>query len=91
MSLRIGGDRLRAEVRDDGRGLATWPDGRAEAASEPGASDAAARTGSERRGRHGLVNLSYRAGQMGGTLEVRSTLGERTIVSLSVPIRNGDG
>ena len=68
----MDGDRLHAEVRDDGRGF-EGPD--------------AGPAGTERSGGHGLENMAYRTRQIGGGLEVRSVPGKGTVLSLTLPIR----
>ena len=70
--LSVDGDRLHAEVRDDGRGFEGQE-------MQP--------AGMARRGGHGLENMAYRAGQIGGRLEVRSVPGGGTVLSLTLPIR----
>ncbi|PYQ11414.1 MAG: hypothetical protein DMH00_08255 [Acidobacteria bacterium] len=75
ISLGHEGDQLHAEVQDDGCGFQVSKTG---AASPRG------------RGGHGLPNMRSRADQMGGTLEVRSTPGQGTVLSLTLPIRRAD-
>ncbi len=43
-------------------------------------------TTAARSGRFGLITMAERARAVGGTLDVRSTLGEGTTVALSVPV-----
>jgi signal transduction histidine kinase/ligand-binding sensor domain-containing protein len=69
--LEQAGDRLRLEVRDDGRGFTAPAD-----ALPP----------SRPRGGHGLPNMKFRAEQMGGTLSVRSAPGEGTVLTLELPL-----
>jgi signal transduction histidine kinase len=73
ISLSHEGNRLRAEVKDDGAGFTL-----------PGA------VAHGSRGGHGLLNMRSRAEQMGGTLEVRSTPGTGTVLSLSIPLHGAD-
>jgi signal transduction histidine kinase len=70
----VDGDRLRAEVRDDGRGF----EAAAAEAVAPGL-----------RGGHGLHSMRNRAREAGGSLEVRSTPGEGTVLTLTLPVRRG--
>jgi signal transduction histidine kinase len=63
-------DRLRVEIRDDGRGF------REAAGAGPLPS----------RGGHGLGNMKLRAEQMGGTLEVRTAPGQGTTLTLRLPM-----
>jgi signal transduction histidine kinase/ligand-binding sensor domain-containing protein len=72
LSFRIEGNKLRAEIHDNGRGFDV-------------AAASAARQGS--RGGNGLVNMRARAEQLGGRLDVDSVPGEGTRLSLAVPMR----
>lgn len=72
--VRIGvdraGDQLIIKVADDG----------------PGFDMAAVRSTYDKRGSLGLLNMSERAQQLGGSVEIDSAPGAGTRVTLSVPI-----
>lgn len=72
--LRVEGERLSVEVKDDGRGFD---------ASTPASGSSASRGG------HGLRSMVDRAAQLGGTLKVASRPGQGTILNLSCPIDHG--
>jgi signal transduction histidine kinase len=76
LDITVGGDQLRAEIRDDGGGLASHID------KEPSYGG---------RGGHGLENMRTRAAQIGGNLEVSSTPGSGTQITLTMPLDGRHG
>jgi ligand-binding sensor domain-containing protein/anti-sigma regulatory factor (Ser/Thr protein kinase) len=72
MTISVASGKLRAEIRDDGRGFAI-------------ASDSAAPTNG--RGGNGLRNMQARAAELGGRLDIHSTQGSGTELALTVPLR----
>ena len=72
LSLAVSGNRLRAEISDDGCGFAG--DGHAQGSSNG-------------RGGNGLLNMRARAEQMGGRLDVDSAPRAGTRLVLKVPLR----
>lgn len=69
ISVQRDGDRLVVVVADDG----------------PGFDVAAVRSTYDKRGSLGLLNMSERAEQLGGSVDIQSTAGQGTRVTLSVP------
>jgi two-component system sensor histidine kinase UhpB len=76
LSIRTDNKQLRAEICDDGSGLLP--------SSGSGASG-------NRRGGHGLENMRARAEQINGRLDIDSTPGEGTKVTLTMPINERHG
>jgi ligand-binding sensor domain-containing protein/signal transduction histidine kinase len=76
LRLTIAGHQLRAEINDDGSGFL------AVSTSEPGANG---------RGGHGVENMRARAAQLGGRLEINSTPGAGTRLTLTMPLAEQHG
>ncbi len=72
LSLNVSDHRLVAEIRDDGAGFAVST-----------SSDPSTRT----RGGNGLVNMRARAAELGGQVEIESSPGGGTRLTLSVPLK----
>lgn len=74
--VTVIGHQLRAEINDDGKGFVVFP------TSAPGANG---------RGGHGLENMQARAAQLGGRLEIDSTAGVGTRLTLTMPLAEQHG
>ncbi|HMV81643.1 MAG TPA: two-component regulator propeller domain-containing protein [Blastocatellia bacterium] len=75
ITLSAGGNRLIAEIRDDGRGF-TPPQSGATVAVLP-----------KSRGGNGLGNMQARALEIGGQLTIESSPGQGTRLTLTVPLK----
>lgn len=73
LDLSVGGGRLTAEIRDDGQGFTARP------------GDGPTANG---RGGNGLKNMQARAAELGGHLDVVSSPGGGTRLSLALPLRD---
>ena len=76
LRLTIASHQLRAEISDDGSGFVAIP------TSEPGTNG---------RGGHGVENMRARAVQLGGRLEINSTPGAGTRLTLIIPLTEQHG
>jgi signal transduction histidine kinase len=73
LNISVTRRRLLAELRDDGRGLAGDP-------QHEGSVNG--------RGGNGLGNMQARAAELGGALEIASTPGRGTRLTLTIPLPN---
>ncbi|HEY2975733.1 MAG TPA: two-component regulator propeller domain-containing protein [Pyrinomonadaceae bacterium] len=75
VQLTVAGHQLRAEISDDGKGFLAIPRS----------------AGANGRGGHGVENMRARAAQLGGRLEIDSTAGVGTRLTLTMPLAEQHG